>query len=146
MGGTHAVVSTSHLMVPRRLRAPASHRLGLLQGLFTTEPFPAIVLAPLLPACWAVGIAGAIGWFHRCGELPCSCSVCQQEGFMGGENTFWRLSSSVCAQARPQPPPGPHPSAALSTYILSHLRPPMPFLPPLLPLSQTREEVNGEDV
>lgn len=58
MGGTHAgnVVSTSHLMVPRRLRAPASHRLGLLQSLFTTEPFPAIVLAPLLPACWAVGL------------------------------------------------------------------------------------------
>lgn len=142
----HAVVFTSHLIVPRRLRVSACHCLGLLQGLFTTEPFPAIVLAPLLPACWAVRLlvqsAGSIAVVNY---LVPALFVSRKD--LWGERILPGDFHLLCAhRLAPSPPPGPHPSAALSTYILSHLRPPMPFLPPLLPLRQTRVEVNGEDV
>lgn len=101
--------------VPRCLRAPASHRLGLLQGLFTTEPFPATVLAPLLPAGWAVRLlvqsAGSIAVVNY---LVPALFVSRKD--LWGESILPGDFHLLCAyRLAPSPPPRPHPSAALNT-------------------------------
>lgn len=139
MSEVTAVVSESHLIFPGSVTAPGSCRVPSPMGIF-----PPLSDAPP-PCLLSCKIASAIGSIAVVNYLVLALFVSRKD--LWGERILpgdFHLVREC--RLTPSPPPRPHLSTALSTYILSHLRPLMPFLPLLLPLSQTQVEVNGEDV
>lgn len=87
-------------------------------GMTPSPPHGASFLFSGCPSCWRGAVRSLMQSIPSRWRLPCSRAVRQGEGFTGGIQLFSE-SFIFPLRTRPAPPPPcPHPSAALRTYII----------------------------